>query len=141
MELTLSQLWTAAAVLAGFQVSAFIWRINREVAVEAKGWPTWLTLSDGIVAVSFLVLVIGVFWVPLLGSVSTETAAKLLGVAVIVFATYPFVLAGHYNLYCRWDKYCPSGDLKRRDRVTKQEWAAAGVVTVPAILGIVGIWI
>ena len=94
MELTLSQLWTAAAVLAGFQVSAFIWRINREVAVEVEGWPTWLTLPDGIAAASFLMVVVGVFALPLSGSVaSTDTVAKLLGLAVIMFATYPFVLA------------------------------------------------
>ena len=36
-SIQLSQLWTAAAVLAGFQVTALTWRLNREVAMEAEG--------------------------------------------------------------------------------------------------------
>ena len=120
-SIQLSQLWTAAAVLAGFQVTALTWRLNREVAMEAEGKTTWVTLPDGYVAASFLVVVVGVFAAPISGSASTEMAAKLLGVAMLVFGASPFVLAGHYNLYCSWDK------KGTRPRFTKQEWTAAGV--------------
>ena len=125
----LSQVWTAAAVLAGFQVTALTWRLNREVAMEGGSERTWVTLPDGYVAISFLVVVVGVFAAPLSGAASTDMAAKLLGVAMIVFAACPFVLAGHYNLYCSWGKSGP------RPRVTKQEWAAAGVSTALSVGG------
>ena len=127
----LSQLWTAAAVLAGFQVTALTWRLNREVAMEAESERTWVTLPDGFVAVSFLVVVVGVFAAPLSGTASTNMAAKLFGLAMIVFAAFPFVLAGHYNLYCSWGKSGP------RPRVTKQEWVAA-VVSTGLVVG--GAW-
>ena len=130
-SIQLSQLWTAAAVLAGFQVTALTWRINREVAMEAEDERTWVTLPDGYVAVSFLVIVVGVFAAPLSNSASTEMAVKLFGVALLIFAASPFVLAGHYNLYCSWDKRVP------RPRVTKQELTAA-VVTVLLCAG--GAW-
>ena len=56
-------------------------------------------------------------------------AAKLLGMAMVVFAVSPFVLAGHYNLYCSWGKQLP------RPRVTKQEWAATGISVLVVIGG------
>lgn len=123
-SIQLSQLWTAAAVLAGFQVTALTWRLNREVAMEAENERTWATLPDGYIAASFLMVVVGVFAAPLSDAVSTEMAVKLFGVAMLVFAASPFVLAGHYNLYCSWGKNGP------RLHVTKQEWTAAGVTTL-----------
>lgn len=123
-SIQLSQLWTAAAVLAGFQVTALTWRLNREVAMEAEDERTWATFPDGYVAASFLVVVAGVFAAPLSGAASTEMAAKLFGVAMLIFAASPFVLAGHYNLYCSWGKSVP------RPHVTKQEWTAVGVTTL-----------
>ena len=125
----LSQLWTAGAVLAGFQLTALAWRINREVAMEAEDEETWTTLADGIVAASFLTLVVGVFAAPLSGAASTAMAAKLLAVALMVFACSPFVLAGHYNLYCSW------GKDTSRPRVTKQEWASVVISTVAVACG------
>ena len=130
-SIQLSQLWTAAAVLAGFQITALTWRLNREVTMEAESERTWATLPDVFVAVSFLVVVVGVFAAPLSGSASTDMAAKLLGIAMLMFSAFPFVLAGHYNLYCSWGKSRP------RPRVTKQEWVAAGV---SILLAIGGIW-
>ena len=117
-QINLSQLWTAAAVLAGFQFTALIWRISREVEMEASGEQTWLTLSDYVAAISFLILVIGVFVIPALNFYPSSVTARVLGTALILFACYPFILAGHYNLYCRWGKAVP------RHRVTKQELSA-----------------
>ena len=83
--------------------------------MEAGSETTWVTLPDGFVAVSSLAVVVGVFAAPLSGAASTDIAAKLFGVAMIVFAACSFVLAGHYNLSCSWGKSGPS------PRVTKQE--------------------
>ena len=38
--INLSELWTAAAVLVGFQVTALTWRINRELSMESQGETT-----------------------------------------------------------------------------------------------------
>ena len=59
--LTLSQIWTVAATLGGFQVVALAWRIRREIYMEGRGEITWLTLADLFVATSFLVIIGGVF--------------------------------------------------------------------------------
>ena len=50
----LPQLWTVGAVLAGFQVAALTWRINREASMETEDETTWVTLANGFVAASFV---------------------------------------------------------------------------------------
>ena len=70
-ELQLAHVWTAGAVLLGFQLGAFTWRINREVSMGDKGYVTWLTLADGLVGISFLWVVVFVFAMPLKMGVST----------------------------------------------------------------------
>ena len=128
MEFQLSHIWTAAAVLAGFHIAAFTWRVNREIKMESECRDTWVTLADGIAFASFLVVVIGVFAGPVRGAYSTETAARFLGVAFLIFAAQPVVTAGHYNLYCSW------GKDQCRDRVPKQE-RVAFAIAVPAVIG------
>ena len=94
--------------------------------MERRGERTWLTVADGFVGVSFLLIAFGVFAAPVAGSASVNMAAKLFGIASVMFAVVPIILAGHYNLYCSWGK-CRPGQLARRGRVTKQEGAAIGV--------------
>ena len=123
-SLQLSQLWTVAVVLAGFQVAALTWRINREIYVEERGTtkptrnrqptgdeetngnrkrePTWVTIADGFVFVSFMLLIFGVFAAPVFSAMTVECAARLLGLSLVIFGVSPVVLAGHYNLYCSW---------------------------------------
>ena len=131
-SLNISQIWTVAATLGGFQVVALAWRISREVYMEERNETTWLTLTDGFVALSFLVLIGGVFLAPMWG-VATTDVIKLLGLALVIFAPSVFVLAGHYNLYCDWGiEYDEDGDKLSRDRCTKQE----GLVVVIAVMSI-----
>lgn len=122
---------TASAGLAALQVSALTWRIKRELAMEEKEGTTWLTLADYLVGVSFLVLVLGVFASLLFGTATTDVASKLFGVALILFATSWFVLAGHYNLYGEWGKQRP------REHRTKQEFAAWGFSLILLLIYIV----
>ena len=132
--IALPQLWTAAVVLAGFQIAALTWRIRREIEMENKGEETWVTSADGIVLASLFVLIGGVFCGPALDVVDDASAGKLFGCALVLFACSPIVLAGHYNLYCSWDKDRP------RDRMTKQEMAAIGFAALLP-LGYLGWWI
>ena len=136
-SLNLSQIWTVAATLGGFQVVALAWRISREVYMEERNETTWLTLADGLVALSFLVLIGGVFLSPMWG-VPTTHAVKLLGLALVIFAPSVFVLAGHYNLYCDWGvEYDEDGDKLPRDPCTKQEGLLAIIaVMITATYGI-----
>ena len=158
-SITLAQLWTVAAVLAGFQVTAFSWRINRELYMEErdnadkgqeftsvreadgkrKSEPTWVTFADGFVAISFLLLIFGVFAAPLFGTTTTDLATRLFGFALVLFGSSALVLAGHYNLYCELGvKYHANGKRCRRGRVTTQEILA--VVAAIILLGIYGVW-
>ena len=77
--LQLPHIWAAGAILAGFHITAFTWRITREIAIERRGQPTWLTLADGLVGLSFFWVVAFVFTVPLKMDVSAELTAKFLG--------------------------------------------------------------
>ena len=106
-SITLTQLWTAAGVLTGFQFAALSWRIRRETEMEAEGEITWLTMADLVAGLSFLVLVLGVFVAPILGIITENTIPNMFGLALVLFVSYPFILAGHYNLYCSWGKIMP----------------------------------
>ena len=100
---------------------ALAWRIRREISMEAEGETTWITLADIFIAISFLVLIGGVFLAPMQG-VPTTGAIKLLGLALVIFAPSVFVLAGHYNLYCNCGvRFRTDGTRESRDRFTKQE--------------------
>ena len=131
----LPHIWTDAAVLLGFQITAFTSRINREVARGNKGYITWLTLADGLVGMSFLWVVAFGFAVSLKTDVSAELTARFLGMGIPLFAAHPVVLAGHYNLYCSWGKI--EGEKAGRPQITKQEIAA---FLVSVVLVLVGSW-
>ena len=105
--------------------------------MEEMGQRTWLTLADGMVALSFLVLIGGVFLSPMFGATSTN-AVRLLGLALTLFAPSVFVLAGHYNLYSDWGvRYDKDGCKSPRDRCTKQELVATSIAApFPVIYGI-----
>lgn len=133
-SIELSHLWTAAAVVAGFQLAAFSWRLNRELNMEMLGYKTWLTVADILVVASFLLLVAGVFAAPVLSALPVDTAARLFGLAFVGFATSPMILAGHYNLYGPWRKRTP------RPWVTSQEWVAIPVAAV-FLVGYVIWWV
>ena len=120
---------------------ALAWRISREVYMEERNETAWLTLTDGFVALSFLVLIGGVFLSPMWG-VSTTDAIKLLGLALVIFAPSIFVLAGHYNLYCNCGvKFRADGRRARRDRFTKQEKFIAAIGGAMVFAYVILTWI
>ena len=112
-DLSISSLWTVAAVVFGFQLAALSWRLTREVSMESRGERIWVTFTDVIVLLSVLILVVGVFLLPILVDISTGNAAKLFGLSLVLLASAPIVLAGHYNLFRHQEG--------PRDQVTTQE--------------------
>ncbi len=73
MTVTLGNIWSAAAVLLGFQLAAFTWRLQRELTMESGGVETvWFPLADWLNLVAFVVVAGGVFLLPVLG-VSNRT--------------------------------------------------------------------
>lgn len=139
-EIELSSLWTVAAVVLGFQLAALAWRFGREVAMEATGERTWLTAPDLIVMLSLSILVGGVFAAPILGYSDSDNAAEWFGLSLVVFASSPFVLAGHYELY--WEGLRSLDGFWRksegRARVTAQEVLS---MAVPVITSGIYIWL
>jgi hypothetical protein len=63
----LKEIWTAAAVLMGFQVTAFIWRLNRETTVAEAGGVNWVPPADYLSLCSLLVAAYGVYASPIAG--------------------------------------------------------------------------
>jgi hypothetical protein len=42
MDIQLTDIWTIAAILIGFQITSFAWRVDREVKMGEKNDITWL---------------------------------------------------------------------------------------------------
>jgi hypothetical protein len=98
MSLELVQLWTAAGVLIGFQISSFGWRISREAEVD-EAVSTWLPPADIINLISMMITALGVFILPILGLITAELSQIAFGFAMLLFVSYPFALAGHYDMF------------------------------------------
>ena len=98
MSLEFTQLWMAAGVLIGFQVSSFGWRISREADVD-EAVSTWLPPADIVNLFSMMVTALGIFILPILGLINTEFSLLAFGFAMLLFVGYPFALAGHYDMF------------------------------------------
>lgn len=103
MSLEFVQLWTAAGVLIGFQISSFGWRISREADVD-EAVSTWLPPADIVNLFSMMITALGVFILPILGLINTEVSLLAFGFAMLLFVGYPFALAGHYDMFNKWPR-------------------------------------
>jgi hypothetical protein len=127
MELKLADIWTAASILVGLQIGAFSWRVSREVAVASTGARIWFPLADIMNLTGMLVIFFGVFAIPLAGFADARIPQLAFMFAVVLFAGYPFAVAGHYGLLhfrgARSQSYAP-----------RQEKAVIGATLAIAIL-------
>ena len=101
MQLELSQVWTAAGVLLGFQVTSFAWRIAHESQVADKGDVSWIPPADYLNLSAMLATVLGVFVAPVLELASLNAAQMWFGLGAILFVGHSFALAAHYELFNR----------------------------------------
>jgi hypothetical protein len=129
MNVDLGSLWTAAGVLIGFQVTALMWRITREVSVGDEDRLTWLPPADMINLISLVVTMIGIFIIPSLGYGSLSLVKKSFGLSVLLLTGYPFALIGHYDLF---------GTKGRSwDYFTKQEKVVVSILAAAAAFYVV----
>jgi hypothetical protein len=98
MDIQLSDIWIAAGVIFGFQITWFSWRVSRETRMRSKGAPTWLPRADLMNLVSMIIMVSGVFISSLL-SLNINIAKISFGLATILVVGHSFALAGHYELF------------------------------------------
>ena len=98
MDIQLSNIWIAAGIILGFQVTWFIWRISREVKVGAVDL-TWLPPADIVNLISMTITTISVFILPILGVTDINIVKRFFVLALLLFSGYPFALAGHYDMY------------------------------------------
>lgn len=117
MSLTLGEVWSAAAVLLGFQLAAFTLRLQRELAMTSRGEVTWLPLADMVNLVSFVVVAGGVFVLPILGVSAQGLPRHALGLGVLLLACYPFALIGHYELYRPYARSRPRVWCPEQERI------------------------
>lgn len=103
MDLEIKELWTAGGILVGFQLTSFHFRLSRELKFRDEGDTTWLPWADLLTLFSMLIMVSCVFLLPLLGLAKTFSI-NAFGVSLILFAAYPFALAGHYELFRKTTK-------------------------------------
>jgi hypothetical protein len=119
---------SAAGVIVGFQVAAFTLRINREIEVGDRGERTWLPLADYVNLVSMTVALVGFFIAPIVGFYGEPTAAKALGLSLVLLACYPYALVGHYELFTGEDR-----EDRTRDYCPRQEKIAITVTLLLAL--------
>lgn len=108
MELDIRELWTAGGILLGFQLTSFHFRLARELKFRDEGDTTWLPWADLLSLTSMLIMVFCIFLFPILGF-GDKFATNAFGVALILFAGYPFALAGHYELFRSTNKSTRKG--------------------------------
>ena len=135
-SIDLSVVWSVSAILLGFQavvLTCRAWRVAREIDMVSRGDLAWLTAADAVIAVSMLILVFGVFVLPIVVSVELDTVVHLFGLSLTRLGGYPFVLAGHYDLYHRVERF------NGRPRFTFQEGVVLAVWEV-IILGYLLWW-
>jgi hypothetical protein len=109
----------------GFQLTAFAWRVQRELNLRTP--VKWVPPADLLNLVSLGVIVVGVFALPTLRLPANDTFARdafVLG--LLLFAGYPFALAGHYRLF-------RTGPPKPGDEIRPTGWCSASEAFVVSL--------
>lgn len=101
MEIEFHDLLVAISLLVGFQLTLFMWRIEREARMVEKTpkQRSWLPPSDWLGGLSMLCFVVGGLILPIIGVVELRTAQKLFGLGALLTTGHIFGLVGHYELF------------------------------------------
>jgi len=97
----LSDIWTVAGIIFGFQITWFSWRVSREIKMRSQGQLTWLPLADWVNIISMVLTAIGVFVLPAIGVKNLETVKRIFAFSVLLIVGHAFALVGHYQLFTK----------------------------------------
>jgi len=95
---------TVAAILSGFGISVFMFRIQRELHVRDQNpeWRNWLAWADYLILaailLSLLLVVIPLVAVSEPGPHAYALARASCAAAAILVAAYPFAILDHYRI-------------------------------------------
>jgi uncharacterized membrane protein YidH (DUF202 family) len=95
---------TVAAILSGFGISVFMFRIQRELHVrdtdpQSQNWLAWADyLILGAILLSLLLVVLPLVATPEPGRLAYSIAAGSCAAASILVAAYPFAILDHYRI-------------------------------------------
>lgn len=128
MQIDFHDLLVAISVLVGFQVTLFMWRIDREVGKKPEQ-RSWLPPSDCLGGVSMLSFVVGGLLLPIIGVVDIQTAKIFFALGALLTIGHIFGLVGHYELFTT--KVRTHAWFPRQERI---------VLSVFAILTILYCW-
>lgn len=97
--MTIIDMWTPTGVILGFQMTLFSWRLSEEAKVGDKNDIPWLTPSDYLNIFGMLILVIGVYLLPILELTSINSTKVFFGLGIFVFIGQAIGTAAHYQLF------------------------------------------
>ena len=100
-QISADTLTQVASIVAGFGVTALMFRLQRELKISGENskTPTWFTLADFLVLGAVLIALLGVV-LPLLISSPTDSVAvpkALCEVAIVLLAGYTLCILAHYR--------------------------------------------
>ena len=116
-------------VLLGFQMASFSWRISREQMVGKGGDITWLPPAELMNMAAMLFICFGVFILPLSRFANPSATFFSFAIAIILFAGYPFALAGHYDLF-------RSGNRTMKHFTSQEKIAVVATVTAATVFAL-----
>ncbi len=102
--MTITDIWTTTGVIIGFQMTLFSWRLAEERKVGYAGDIPWLTPSDYMNIVGMLVLVLGVYLLPILDIIDLRLIKVFFGLGIFLFVGQAMGTAAHYQLFNRTKK-------------------------------------
>lgn len=133
--MSIEVVWTVAAVVVGLQLAAASWRVQREIAMSERGELVWLPPAEWMNLVALLVIIGGVFVLPVLGvSEAASLARHSLALGLVLLAGYPFALAGHYGLMNRGTVPSVGAPPEHQTWASRQETVAVTVTMLCAAL-------
>ncbi|AEE53292.1 hypothetical protein [Haliscomenobacter hydrossis] len=126
--------WQVAGILLGFQVTAFTFRLNRELQFPDRT-QRWFPLADFLNILSMLITTIFVFAIPIAqrNNINIDNCYFWFGVAMIIFVFYPIALIAHYDLL---------GKKKEEEQryTTKQEFIVIIIALLSTIIYTIYAW-
>ena len=97
--MALESLWGPTGVILGFQMTIFSWRLLEERKVGYRGKTPWLTPSDYLNLSGMLILVFGIYLLPILDIINLKISKILFGLGVFIFIGQALGTAAHYQLF------------------------------------------